>query len=182
MPLPKRRGYRHYDTKSQTSILSFWSRSALLSLQESNYRHRRAEPKRLKFPCYLFELRADFYLLWAALFTCTALSAQTRKMVGWAGSRPLYSYIGSSPFFSGWRPHCMPQNKRGYPPHRGRACNSRRPCRESGKRNETPWLRPHIPPVFPPQWSRAAHLRPPSHSPQAALGVLIPLSTTVTSG
>lgn len=81
MPLPKRRGYRHYDTKSQTSILSFWSRSALLSLQESNYRHRRAEPKRLKFPCYLFELRADFYLLWAALFTCTALSAQTRKMV-----------------------------------------------------------------------------------------------------
>lgn len=81
MPLPKRRGYRHYDTKSQTSILSFWSRSALISLQESNYRHRRAEPKRLKFPCYLFELRADFYLLWAALFTCTALSAQTRKMV-----------------------------------------------------------------------------------------------------
>lgn len=138
MPLPKRRGYRHYDTKSQTSILSFWSRSALISLQESNYRHRRAEPKRLKFPCYLFELRADFYLLWAALFTCTALSAQTRKMVAGPGSRPLYSYIGSSPFFSGWRPHCMPQNKRGYPPHRGRACNNRKQCKESGRRNGTP--------------------------------------------
>ena len=61
MPLPKRRGYRHYDTKSQTSILSFWSRSALLSLQESNYRHRRAEPKRLKFPRYLFEFCSDRY-------------------------------------------------------------------------------------------------------------------------
>ncbi len=101
----------------------------------------------------------------------------------WLGrSRPLYSYIGSSPFFSGWRPHCMPQNKRGYPPHRGRACNSRRPCRESGKEERNALATPSYTACF------SAPMEPGSASPAtftfsaSCSRVLIPLSTTVTSG
>ena len=88
----------------------------------------------------------------------------------WLGRKPAVVFIyWLFPVFFWMEAALYAAKQEGYPPHRGRACNSRRPCRESGKRNETPWLRPHIPPVFPPQWSRAAHLRPPSHSPQAAL-------------
>ena len=150
MPLPKRRGYRHYDTKSQTSILSFWSRSALLSLQESNYRHRRAEPKRLKFPCYLLS-SARIFIFCGQRFSHAPHSLH--KLAKWWLGRKAGRciHILALPVFSGWRPHCMPQNKRGYPPHRGRACNNRKQCKESGRRNGTPGLPLDIQLVFPPR-------------------------------
>ena len=63
---------------------------------------------------------------------------------GWAGSRPLYSYIGSSPFFSGWRPHCMPQNKRDiHPIGAGHAIAAGR-GEESGKEERNALATPSI--------------------------------------
>ena len=158
-----------------------WSRSALLSLQESNYRHRRAEPKRLKFPCYLFELRADFLSFVGSAFHMHRTLCTNSQNGGWAGSRPLYSYIGSSPFFSGWRPHCMPQNKRdihpigaGHAIAAGRAGNPERGTKRLGYASYTACF--------------SAPMEPGSASPAtftfsaSCSRVLIPLSTTVTSG
>ena len=181
MPLPKRRGYRHYDTKSQTSILSFWSRSALLSLQESNYRHRRAEPKRLKFPCYLFELRADFYLLRAALFTCTALSAQTRKMVAGPEAGRCIHILALPRFFpDGGRIVCRKTRGDIHPIGAGHAITA-----SSARNPEGGTERPGYPLIY----SLFFH---PDRTRQRISGtftfsascsrVLIPLSTTVTSG
>ena len=157
-----------------------WSRSALLSLQESNYRHRRAEPKRLKFPCYLFEL-ARIFIFCGQRFSHAPHSLH-KLAKWWLGRKPAVVFIyWLFPVFSGWRPHCMPQNKRGYPPHRGRACNSRRPCRESGKRNETPCYALIYRLFFRPNEPGSAS--PATFTFSASCSrVLIPLSTTVTSG
>ena len=100
----------------------------------------------------------------------------------WLGRKPAVVFIyWLFPVFFWMEAALYAAKQEGYPPHRGRACNSRRPCRESGKRNETPWLR-LIYRLF------SAPMEPGSASPAtftfsaSCSRVLIPLSTTVTSG
>ena len=150
MPLPKRRGYRHYDTKSQTSILSFWSRSALLSLQESNYRHRRAEPNGSNSPA-TFLSSARIFIFCGQRFSHAPHSLH-KLAKWWLGRKPAVVFIyWLFPVFFRMEAALYAANKRGYPPHRGRACNNRKQCKESGRRNGTPGLPLDIQLVFPPR-------------------------------
>ena len=100
----------------------------------------------------------------------------------WLGRKPAVVFIyWLFPVFSGWRPHCMPQNKRdihpigaGHAIAAGRAGNPERGTKRLGYASYTACF--------------SAPMEPGSASPAtftfsaSCSRVLIPLSTTVTSG